>query len=375
MTIVGLQLGILISGAVVTETIFVLPGFGKLTLDAVLQRDFPLIQAVVLVVDVRLHPDQPAGRPPLLGAQSADPDRGARDMSTPELVIGGAAAPRIGRRTRIRRRFLRSPLAVTGLVLALAVRAAGDLRAADRALRAGRDATSPPPLAGPSAEHLLGTDELGRDKFSRIVYGVRASMQVGLLSIALAMLVGVPLGLIAGYFRGWIDPVISRLTDMLLAFPFLVLAVGLAAIHGRVADQRDDRDRDRADPRRRAGDAGRDAGAARGGLRARRGRRRRRRRGAPAPPHPAEPDERAHRPGDGRRSRSPSSARRCCRSSASACSRRRRRGRDAVRRAAAAAAGPVARGLPRHRDRAARRSPSTCSATACATPSTRQMTR
>ena len=57
-------------------------------------------------------------------------------------------------------------------------------------------------------------------------------MQVGVLSTALAMLVGVPLGLIAGYFRGWSDPVISRITDVLLAFPFLVLAVGLAAILG-----------------------------------------------------------------------------------------------------------------------------------------------
>jgi peptide/nickel transport system permease protein len=88
------------------------------------------------------------------------------------------------------------------------------------------------PLAGPSAEHLLGTDELGRDTFSRIVYGARASMQVGVLSTALAMLVGVPLGLVAGYFRGWSDPVISRVTDVLLAFPFIVVAVGLAAIFG-----------------------------------------------------------------------------------------------------------------------------------------------
>ena len=57
-------------------------------------------------------------------------------------------------------------------------------------------------------------------------------MQVGLLSTALAMLVGVPLGLVAGYFRGWSDPVISRITDVLLAFPFIVVAVGLAAIYG-----------------------------------------------------------------------------------------------------------------------------------------------
>ena len=152
-------------------------------------------------------------------------------MSTPELVIGGAAAPRIGRRTRIRRRFFRRPMAVTGLVLALLF----TLMAIFAPLIApyGPGETDfAAPLAGPSAEHLLGTDELGRDTFSRIVYGARASMQVGLLSTALAMLVGVPLGLVAGYFRGWSDPVISRITDVLLAFPFIVVAVGLAAIYG-----------------------------------------------------------------------------------------------------------------------------------------------
>ena len=150
-------------------------------------------------------------------------------MSTPELTLG--TAPRIGRRTRIRRRFLRRPMAVTGLVLALLFTLMA-IFAPLIAPYAPGETDFAAPLAGPSAEHLLGTDELGRDTFSRIVYGARASMQVGLLSTALAMLVGVPLGLISGYFRGWSDPVISRITDVLLAFPFIVVAVGLAAIYG-----------------------------------------------------------------------------------------------------------------------------------------------
>jgi peptide/nickel transport system permease protein len=87
-------------------------------------------------------------------------------------------------------------------------------------------------LAHPSGKHLLGTDELGRDIFSRVVYGSRASMQAGFFATLLAMAVAVPIGLVAGYYRGWIDPVISRFTDVLLAFPFLILAVGLAAILG-----------------------------------------------------------------------------------------------------------------------------------------------
>jgi peptide/nickel transport system permease protein len=87
-------------------------------------------------------------------------------------------------------------------------------------------------LASPSREHLLGTDDLGRDTLSRIVWGARASIQAGFFATMLAMALAVPIGLIAGYYRGWTDTAIARVTDVLLAFPFLILAVGLAAILG-----------------------------------------------------------------------------------------------------------------------------------------------
>jgi ABC-type dipeptide/oligopeptide/nickel transport system permease subunit len=86
-------------------------------------------------------------------------------------------------------------------------------------------------LQPPSARHWFGTDELGRDQLSRVLFGLRVSLAVAGLSIALSLAVGVPLGLAAGFYRR-LDPVVSRLTDTLLAFPFLVLAVGLAAILG-----------------------------------------------------------------------------------------------------------------------------------------------
>ncbi|WP_198588214.1 ABC transporter permease [Geodermatophilus chilensis] len=127
------------------------------------------------------------------------------------------------------RRFLRRRLSVFGLavlvlIVALALFAPvfGDPGANDFAAV----------LQPPSAQHPLGTDDLGRDTLARIAHGARVSMQAGVLATLLAMAVGVPLGLIAGYYRGWADLVISRTTDLLLAFPFLILAVGLAAILG-----------------------------------------------------------------------------------------------------------------------------------------------
>jgi len=84
----------------------------------------------------------------------------------------------------------------------------------------------------PSATHWLGTDELGRDIFSRMLYGARASLLAGMCSVLIALLAGVPLGLLAGYFGGLIDGCISRATEALLSIPFLILAIALAAFLG-----------------------------------------------------------------------------------------------------------------------------------------------
>jgi peptide/nickel transport system permease protein len=87
-------------------------------------------------------------------------------------------------------------------------------------------------FAHSSWAHPLGTDELGRDMLSRIIAGARASMQVGFMATLLAMVVAVPVGIVGGYCGGWVDTLIARTTDVLLAFPFLILAVGFAAILG-----------------------------------------------------------------------------------------------------------------------------------------------
>lgn len=84
----------------------------------------------------------------------------------------------------------------------------------------------------PSALHWMGTDEVGRDVLSRVVWGARASLMAGVISVAIGILVGVPVGLLAGYVGGWVDAALSRVTDAMLACPFLILAIALAAFLG-----------------------------------------------------------------------------------------------------------------------------------------------
>ena len=82
---------------------------------------------------------------------------------------------------------------------------------------------------GPSSENIFGVDPLGRDVFSRVVYGARVSLEVAILATALSVTVGVVVGMIAGYYRGVVDTLLSRLIDVLLAFPILLLALGISA--------------------------------------------------------------------------------------------------------------------------------------------------
>jgi peptide/nickel transport system permease protein len=137
-----------------------------------------------------------------------------------------------GRRGRVLRRFLRRPLAVFGLVgvsLVVVVALFAPLLAPYSAAFPDFNAILQPPG---TPGHLLGTDDIGRDMLSRLIVGSRASLAAGVFATLLAMVVAVPLGMVAGYYRGWVDPVVSRITDVVLSFPFLIIAVGLAAIMG-----------------------------------------------------------------------------------------------------------------------------------------------
>src|ERR1700722_5028393 len=84
----------------------------------------------------------------------------------------------------------------------------------------------------PSSAHWFGTDEVGRDILSRVIFGARASLLAGVISVCIALGIGVPLGLTAGYLGGFVDALLSRLTDAMLACPYLILAIALAAFLG-----------------------------------------------------------------------------------------------------------------------------------------------
>ena len=135
------------------------------------------------------------------------------------------------------RHFRQNRGAVIGLALILLMLLAtifADVIAPHSAIEQFRDTTLAPPVwqTGGSAKFLLGTDPVGRDILSRIIYGTRLSLIIGLVSVTISLSVGIALGLIAGFFRGVAELVIMRLMDILLALPSLLLAVAVVAVLG-----------------------------------------------------------------------------------------------------------------------------------------------
>jgi peptide/nickel transport system permease protein len=124
------------------------------------------------------------------------------------------------------KRFLNDRLAIAGLAVVLAFFAVSVLAPAIAPYDPGRiDVNNI--LSPPSAKHFLGTDDLGRDVFSRMVYGAGISLKVGFVAVGIAVLIGIILGAVSGYYGGWIDVLIMRLVDIMLCFPsfFLILSV------------------------------------------------------------------------------------------------------------------------------------------------------
>lgn len=151
------------------------------------------------------------------------------DATTLEIALARPGGS--NRRNRLLRVLRKYPLAMVGaafiLTVALVAIAAPLVATQDPNIVDGRNA-----LQTPSADHWFGTDRLGRDVFSRIAYGTRISLQVGVLAVLFAGALGVPLGLVAGYFGGIWDGIVMRWSDSIIAFPNIVLALALVLVLG-----------------------------------------------------------------------------------------------------------------------------------------------
>jgi ABC-type dipeptide/oligopeptide/nickel transport system permease subunit len=132
----------------------------------------------------------------------------------------------------LRRHPLALAAGVVVLIYLLAALFAPYLTPHDPAQSNLRQRFLPPVWAGGQATHLLGTDDQGRDLLTRIVFGARISLAVGLLSVGISVTIGTALGALAGYYRGLLDQILSRFAELLLAFPFLIFAIGVMAFLG-----------------------------------------------------------------------------------------------------------------------------------------------
>ncbi len=149
-------------------------------------------------------------------------------MTATETVVSAPTSTR--RRSTVWRKFLRTTPGVLGaivlVVMAIAAIAAPLIAPFDPLTRAG-DA-----LQGPGSQHWFGTDELGRDLFSRVVYGARLSLETAAGAAAFACLIGLPLGVVSGYLGGVVDAIVMRITDFVLAVPGILFALVVVAILG-----------------------------------------------------------------------------------------------------------------------------------------------
>jgi peptide/nickel transport system permease protein len=154
----------------------------------------------------------------------------ARPISGPAAASGGAPSA-VPARSRLWRRALRSPTLIAGgvltglLVLAFLLAPVISPYSPDHQDLYGI-------LQGPSARHLLGTDELGRDELSRLLFAGRTDLLVGVLAVLFPFCFGTMMGTLAGFYGGWVDNVIMRVVDVLIAFPFYVLVIALVFVAG-----------------------------------------------------------------------------------------------------------------------------------------------
>jgi peptide/nickel transport system permease protein len=212
LTLAGINLVLMVNVAVVVETVFAWPGIGRLLYEGIAFRDFPVVQATVLLAGIMI----------VVVNLAID-------------ILYAVIDPRILRLATVRGRtqgFPMGPIAIVATLLLVAVFA--DFIAPHNPEIGSLGQRFKPPAweAGGSTEYLLGTDHIGRDVLSRLIFGARVSMIVGFAAVVFAGVLGTSLGILSGYLGGWVDQVIMRVTDTWLALPALTFAIFLAAIVG-----------------------------------------------------------------------------------------------------------------------------------------------
>ena len=241
VTLIALSLGYIVAGAILIETVFSWPGIGRAVYSAVLDRDYPMLQGAFLILTRLGRVLQLRRRPPLL--QARPEDHGMKTVE-PALAEGTALEARaLGRAaTSVIQVVEGRPVRARWPGHRGVLRLRGDLRR-----RCSRPTTatqqSGPVYAPPSTQHWLGTDDSGVDVLSELMVGGRTSMIVGLRGRLVAMMVGGGIGLVAGYFGGWTDVALMRITDYFLVIPDLVLMIVDRTVFGPSLPARDPRDR------------------------------------------------------------------------------------------------------------------------------------
>ncbi len=230
ITVIGLTFGYLLGGSIVVEYVFDWPGLGSYVVNAVVVNDTNAALGVTLLLSLTYLMINLAGRSRLLPARSAS--EGGLTMA---LMV---PTERLRVQRDVRRaldaswRFHRQHPAMTasGLILLLII-----LAAVFAPLLAPFDPTDidlSRRLQPPGWTYLFGTDALGRDIFSQVLYGGRLSLLTGLSTVTLAVTIGVPVGVLAAYYGGWIDALLMRTSDLFLAFPPMLLPIAMTAVLG-----------------------------------------------------------------------------------------------------------------------------------------------
>lgn len=230
VTMLGLQFGNVMAGAIIVETVFNWPGLGRLAFDSVLRRDYPTILGVLLfssivVVVMNLVTDlcyrliDPASRRPETMNAITPPS-----VSVPSVAAPQAAAHAEHPAREALRMFLRNPSAIAGmamLLIVLLVAIAGPWIWPADPFEIRTMPLSPPF----SEEAWLGSDQLGRDVLTGIIHGGRATLMVGAFAALLSVCIGVTLGAMAGYYGGRVDALLMRVTEFFQVLPALLFAM------------------------------------------------------------------------------------------------------------------------------------------------------